>query len=186
MNSDNKTKTSTPFRFAYCNSNSLTANFDKIENFILDNKIHLLTMSESWLGDRKNVLLNDIPGYSLLRNDRGLINLDTGRDTMGGGVAFYLHKSFRATKMSISKVKNLGEIEYMLYSLYCPHRKFFILICIVYRPPNGNLFNSFLKTISSFKSKFKNLIITGDFNCHLENTNDVSENLCSNVKALKA
>ena len=175
-----------PFRFAYCNSNSLTANFDKIEKFIFDNNVHLFTMSESWLNERKTDILGDIQGYTLFRNDRGLINLDTGNDTVGGGVVFRLQKSIRATKINISKVKCIGEVEYMLYSLFCPNKKFSILLCVVYRPPNGDLFNAVFKCIGNFKSKFKNLIITGDFNCHLENFNDASENLCMNVEAIKS
>lgn len=113
------------------------------------------------------------------------MNLDSLKDTRGGGVAFFLHKSIRATKIENSRVNAIGEVEYSIYALFCPNKKFNALLCVVYRPPNGLPISPLFKILHSFKTKYDNIIIAGDFNAHLETNCEFARELQDCSDALK-
>lgn len=96
----------------------------------------LIAISETWCTDRVPDANIDIEHYVLLRNDRGLINLDSNRDSRGGGVALYVHKSLSfSPKGTIrSRVHNVGEVEYLIQKVTTQSGSS-LLMAVVYRPP---------------------------------------------------
>lgn len=98
-------------KIGYCNADSILCNLDNILAFLCSNKLHILAVSETWLIDTDML---EFPGYKYLRNDRCLINLDSNRDTKGGGVAFIIHNSLQLRTLAYSKVKSIGETEFLL------------------------------------------------------------------------
>lgn len=73
---------------------------------------HLIAVSKTWCTDKVADALVDIE----LRNDRGLINVDSQRDTLGTGVALYVHKSlsFSINATIRSRTLSLVQIEYLI------------------------------------------------------------------------
>lgn len=68
----------TSLSMGYCNADDLRANFSRVKQFIIENKLNVTAVAESWLNDSINIHLSN---YTLLKNDWGLVNMDTGWDT---------------------------------------------------------------------------------------------------------
>lgn len=131
-------------KIGYCNADGLRSNLPTVNQFINDNKLHIMAIAESWLNDTVNINLHN---YRLVRNDRGLINLDTGRDTRGGGVAFFIHTSLHSTIIARSRVKIIGEIEFLILRITDPVTRFHVLVGCVYRPPRGKTLDEFFEIL---------------------------------------
>lgn len=121
----------------------------------------------------------------MLRNDRGLINIDTQKDTSGAGVIIVVHKSLNPTVVAFSKVNAIGEVEFLLVLVTNPVTKASIPIACVYRPPRGVSYDSFLETVAHNRNRAESLIFFADFNCHLEIDCSDSREIRSLAKAVK-
>lgn len=147
-----------------------------------DNKLHILAVSETWLNDSHDVHINN---YVCVRNDRGLINLDSGKDTKGGGVAFFIHNSLKFSILAKSKIRNIGETEFIIVKVQIPSPKTSILLACIYRPPNGEAYDAFFEILNRQLVLTPNFLAFGDFNCHLEKECTDSIELKSLVNAAK-
>lgn len=137
-------------KIGYCNADGILSNFDDIQGFIVNQKFHIFAISETWLTDSQQVVF---PGYFLFRNDRGLINLDSGRDTRGGGAAILVHNSLRRALVHKSRVSKIGEVEFLMAEISDSSQSWSILIVSVYRPPNGVCYHEFFSSLSRQKKK---------------------------------
>lgn len=77
-------------KVVHINSNSLVPHVPEFRYLANNFSSHVIAVSETWGTDRVADSLVDITNYSLIRNDKEIINLDSYRDTMGGGVALYI------------------------------------------------------------------------------------------------
>ncbi len=143
-----------------------------IHDFIVDQDLDLLALTETWLkGDsRDNVIIQEIlpPGYKIIQQARA------GR---GGGIAVIHRDSIdiKCTPLpSNSQITSFEAIECDLTM------KQSAKLFVVYRPPpstkNGLTFKTFLSDFSEFLephiTTLKQLIVIGDFNIHVDNCDD--------------
>lgn len=148
---------------------SLHAKYDTFRQQLLDNRIDVCTLSETWLTPNHVDGMVEVPGYSLHRLDRTCAN-KRGNLKRGGGVAAYV-KDYLTVDVTSTKdisVSN-NDIESLWLSVKHPHLPVMI-IGTIYRPPTGNitgLNENIDKAVSAFnnlKNKRKELYILGDFN----------------------
>ena len=136
-----------------------------IFDFILEQDIDVLCITETWLtGTEKDssVISELVPkGYSLLHNPRS---------SRGGGIAI-IHRS----TINVTPLKRIGHFpsfEYMECTMKHPQS---LCLCVVYRAPRHPTsqflteFPEILETISAYNG---HILITGDFNFHMENAED--------------
>ena len=117
---------------AHINVRSLLANFDEFKQLLLLKRYDIIGVSETWLSNGVGGGDVGVPGYRLIRRDRG------GR---GGGVALYVADVLGAVR--IREVS--GEIE-QVWAMITVSAKKYAFGCI-YRPPSGAL-DEFLDVFS--------------------------------------
>lgn len=106
--------------------------------------------------------------YNFIQNDRGLINLDTNKDTKGGEVAILVHKSISFVPIARSIVCGIGETEFLIIKVNELSSKASVLIVCVYRPPRGHSYDSFFEVLLRNRQRAGSIIVLGDSNAHLE------------------
>ena len=82
------------------NIRSLYRSVDEIKIFLNRTELHVLMLQETFLSDQTPDALLEIPGYSLVRQDR---NTDTCK-SMGGGLCIYVRNN-----VTFDVVPNLSE-----------------------------------------------------------------------------
>ena len=142
----------------------------------LQNGIHILTLSETWLNESILDSEISIPGYNLFRLDRG---------EHGGGVAVYARKELSFVRRDDLEME---EVEGLWLELFLPKSRG-VLIGTFYRPPNTSKYHDsdFMSKLevelSTATSTDKEVIILGDFNCDLLPTRSVNAE-CKQLKSL--
>lgn len=102
--------------------------------FLIQNNLHVRVVLDTWLNDTIDYAVEN---FNMHRNDRGLINLDTYRDTKGVGVAIFEHKSLNGLVISSSRVNVIGETKFLITRISDKLTKASIIIAGVYRPQRG-------------------------------------------------
>ena len=149
--------------FSLINSRSICNKSRLIQDFIADNDIDILAVTETWLrgDDYDNYPVRDACpiGYSLYHTPR--------MNMRGGGVGVVLRNTFNVTNHTNAGSYQLFEyIELFLKLSTAPVR-----LVVLYRPPGAN--------ISAFCDEFANyleylsispgyLLLVGDFNIHVD------------------
>ena len=137
-----------------------------IKDFVVDYKVDLLGITETWLHmDGCDATIGELcpSGYRLLHTPRSI-----GR---GGGVGI-LYKQGISTKVRLC--------EHSFMSFECIDITFVarksLRAIVVYRPPEGTSVNVFLEEFSSLLQETavcpEELLIFGDFNFHMDNKDD--------------
>ena len=161
-------------KFATYNVRSLGNKFSSVSEFITDNKLDLVAVTETWhlSQDDVSVRRSIPPGYRIVDVPRAH-SVDTDPTRLrGGGIILYLRDHF--VVRSVGVIVQRSTFELLSVSLSTPRGP--IVIVVVYRPgsapPDSAFFGEFedlLETVATFNSQ---LIITGDLNVHLENSSD--------------
>ena len=149
---------------------SISADLDKpaaLQEFITDNNLNILTISESWLSiDTPLSILNSLtpPGFSITHSPR--IN------GLGGGLALIYRSSIKMIKISLPIFSSFESLCVRLTTTSKPSLSFIILT--IYRPPSSSK-SDFILEFSSLHEDLatspSELIITGDFNVHVDQPN---------------
>lgn len=115
---------------------------------------------------------------------RGLINLDTGKDTRGGGLVAFAHKSLRTKILHETKNINTKQIEYLIFQIENTNLNVKLLLAVLYRPPppSGDEADETFDKIASYRDEFTNVIVCGDLNYHLEKNDESRRRLLLLVK----
>ena len=153
--------------FAHLNSQSVSATslVDKpllIQNFMSDDKIDILALSETWLKpDSLPETLNSITpdGYSFMHVPR-----ESGR---GGGVAFVYRSLFEFRSMNFQRFSSFEIIGAKL----CLESASYIFVNI-YRPPSSSIasfVDEFSVLLESLGTSTSDIFISCDFNIHVDN-----------------
>jgi Reverse transcriptase (RNA-dependent DNA polymerase)/Endonuclease-reverse transcriptase len=162
---------SNPFTISFSTLNirsasTITSDLDKpelLQNFILDKSIEILALTETWLSpDTPPSVLNSLtpPNFSLFHKPRS-----TGR---GGGLAV-IHRSY--LKITEASLPIYSSFESLGFTLALPSKTLYFLT--VYRPPSSSIssfLEDFSELLSNLRSKPSDLIISGDFNIHIDNS----------------
>ena len=145
---------------------SMTDDLDKptaLRDFILDNSLDILTLTETWLtSDTPHTALQSLtpPTYTITHSPRL-----TGR---GGGLAI-IYRSH----MKIESVPLPCYSSFEVSSSRLTASSSSLTLLTVYRPPSGSLslfIEEFSNLLSDTSAQPGDLLISGDFNIHLDNT----------------
>ena len=129
----------------------MTNKFNDVKLLIEDHNFNVFALSETWLNDKTQTNIIDLPGYNLFRKDR---------DTRGGGLVVYV--------MSLLKCKilePLGDtpaLEQLWLEINIKQSK--LAIGVVYKPPNLHMEHlSEMEAVVRFldMNGFTNIIILG-------------------------
>ena len=161
---DIKVKTPHDLALMTFNIRSLKKNFKNFTNLIsrINSKIHVICLTESWLGPLDNIKDFEIEGYHTPLYQNRIENI------RGGGVVTFIHKD-------ISKHKHIKDLSFVDSFNHCLGTEIIInnksmIILNVYRSPN-NLNNTFLDKFNNTLGKVKSrtCYILGDMNYNLIN-----------------
>ena len=166
-----------PVRFALWNARSLKNKTHMISDFISNDHIDIVTITETWLtGD-------DRDNYPLAQLTSALKDFDWHHkprlDRVGGGVGLCIRKSFRVKIYEASP--NFTSFEH-LHVLLTAHQQVPTRVIIVYRPQRTATGDSteqlFLREFSVLMEQListpHQLLIVGDFNYHVNSVSDVN------------
>ncbi len=147
-----------PVNVALFNARSVNNKALLLSDIITDRKLDLLFLTESWHKQNDGLLFNQITpeGYGLFDLPRL-----TGR---GGGIIVVHNLQFN---ISAVRVPQFTSFECLVLSISAPKA---ITIATVYRPPKPNeaFMSEFADLLSMLCFKFKNILILGDFNIHID------------------
>ena len=145
-----------------CNARSLRKNVDYITQYIIEHDIDLLTITETWLTDTDQDIINEITFNSTIYT---CYRCDRITSTFGGGVAIFLKNN-----MTVYSNKHiiLTNCQALFLKIKINHLSIFDIL-LVYRPPSTptQLFTSELTLILT-QIPLNKLIILGDFNYHYD------------------
>ena len=143
----------------HVNCQSLMAHFDEFCDFFTNLKYHAICLSETWLRPEITDSMVRVPGYFLVRCDR------LGRQ--GGGVAVYLHNSFRASIIKTSTTDaQFRKPEFLIVEVDF-NNACNLLLAVVYRSPNCGYLHEFEGAFLELQVKYRHSIILGDFNADM-------------------
>ncbi len=157
-------------RFCHLNAQSCKNKTESIKDYILDKRIDICAITETWIRDKDIVAKGEIKpkGYHFENIPRG-----NGNET-GGGIGLIYKSGFGC------KFKESGRklsFEYMhaeLFSEKCP----FITVLIIYRPdstdrhPMSVFIEEFCDVVVPLTAGKNEFIICGDFNLHMDVADD--------------
>ena len=160
-------------KVAHINVCSLRNKIDQISHILCDLNLDILGLSET----RLNSEITDdelyIDGYIFIRNDR--------ITDSGGGVGIFVK-----CDVPFSKCDKLCSSELEHIWLEVKQSKQSILICMLYRPPSAKVCcrDILSNNIEKALSINQNVVIMGDFNCDMLNTDDYSNNWVTDMCTL--
>ena len=153
-------------KLVHLNVRSLPKKIDQLRLMLRDCKIDVFTASETWLKPYITDGIVEVDGYSLFRLDR---NYNTRNKKRGGGLVTYVHDKYTSSCESLTDLDVSNEnIEAQWMLLQCKN----IVICNVYRPPNGDLRKAITyldDSLKSFNLCKIDLFMLGDFNVDYKN-----------------
>ena len=136
-------------------------------SFIIDNNISVILLSETWLIDMNNDVTAAVKsnGYNFIHIPRS-----SSVKTRGGGVAIAYHKSLTFTQVFIKSGATFESVSAKFKDASGEN----VCCTSVYR--SGHLkelfFQEFDEFLGSLFLKFTKLLVCGDLNLHLDNTQD--------------
>lgn len=151
-------------KFAHLNICSLRNKIIELSSILLENKIHVVGISETHLDESFEDSTVNIQGYNVYRMDR---------DKNGGGVALYVQEHIPA---KVRQDLSMSGVEALWLQLHFPHAKP-LLICCCYRPPNAasEYLNSVCLMFQQAVDTNNDVFIVGDMNvdwlathCHMK------------------
>jgi hypothetical protein len=152
-------------------STSITPDLDKpasIQEFISDNNLNLLSLSETWLPpDTLPSTLNSLtpPNFSIINSPR-----TTGR---GGGLAVIFHSNLSVSKLITASFTSFESLSVRVTTTLSTNPFSFILLTI-YRPPSSSkatFISEFATLLEDLATSPSEIVITGDFNVHVDEPN---------------
>lgn len=167
---ENLNKSHNHISIAHLNTQSLTSTFDEFQLMLNLYKFDIMTLSETWLKNDKNMLnYVEIPGYDFLYKNR--------EGKKGGGVGTYVN----TTSISKYKIRNdindiNRDIEHLWIEVKRKSEKQSILLGTFYQPTfekeaTNEWLTSFNKLLFEVKLKWHGaIVIAGDFNINYLNT----------------
>ena len=162
-----RTNRTIPVDFCLLNTRSVKNKASTVKDFVVDKNIDLLALTESWLrpGNTDANVINELcpTGYHLLHIPR--------QSRTGGGVALLYRKVFRIKKQSTGTKSNFKSFEHI--NMLMQYSSTDLRVVIVYRTSQASLFfDEFASFLESLSITSTPLLITGDFNFHVDVNHD--------------
>ncbi|XP_068704693.1 uncharacterized protein [Montipora foliosa] len=156
--------------FRLLNCRSVCNKTDTIKDFVVDNDIDILAITETWLrpSNLDSLTIGDLTptGYQFQP-------CDVARDTRGGGVGLLHKSSLNFHKDSVDSIGKFQSFEAADMKLHWRSTAMHILI--IYRPPSSNcilFLSEFGSLLEHYITTPGALMITGDFSLHVDNKSD--------------
>lgn len=150
-------------KFSLFNTRSLTDKGPILNEFITDNNIDFLCITETWQKPMDYISLNltTPPGYSYMDKPR--------LDKRGGGLAI-IHRQH--IKTSLVTIPTSSSFEHLVFKLSGPKP---LVTALIYRPPKPNPafpsdFSTFLTQLCAISPS---VLLLGDFNYHVDSLNSL-------------
>lgn len=146
------------YTFAFFNAGSLGNKFREFKQFITEMRYNLVGVCETWLNSNISDDCVNIPGFKIIRNDRG---------HRGGGIAIYLDVHIDL-KCEVLKTTSSGAIEEVWIKLILS--KTTIIFGTLYRPPSGGFpefLTCFEESLAQFLPDCNHIICGGDVNINM-------------------
>nr|XP_054766777.1 uncharacterized protein LOC129273930 [Lytechinus pictus] len=162
----------TQAKFCFINSQSLRNKTTEFIEFVLDNKLDIVAICETWLKTGDDIVIGDITptGYTFKHFPRT-------NNKRGGGLAL-LYKSTLNVRFPES-IANPKAFE--VFSAEIVSSTLSLLLVVVYRPPTRSTGSSFDAFTAEFESLIEDvclnqmpIIITGDFNVHVDSASNAN------------
>ncbi|KAL5254242.1 hypothetical protein ACHWQZ_G013877 [Mnemiopsis leidyi] len=148
--------------FLLWNSRSLSNKYDDLMCLLQDEKVDIACITETWLTDQANFVTSAIKsyGYNIIHTYRA--------DTRGGGTAVIYHSSLKVATANL-RGHSFQTFEYVVGTLRCD-ADMKITIVSLYRtgPITSRFFEEFDEFLAVILLKSDYLVLTGDFNIHME------------------
>ena len=140
---------------------------DFVRAKFLPGEYHVIAVTETWLHSAFTDTMAQIPGYTLIRNDR------QGRSS--GGVALYIKNNIKYRILDRSIETGHEKLaEYLICEINLSSS--FLVVAVVYRPPDSRFYQGiqFLGNLSNIIANYSNKLILGDFNADMHYFNQKS------------
>ncbi|KAK6180670.1 hypothetical protein SNE40_008676 [Patella caerulea] len=167
-------RTTQKFKILLLNARSVNNKASELNDTLIDSECHLFAITETWLGTvHDNVTLASLvpSGYNFK---------NATRLKRGGGVSL-IYKS--TISVNVQKRLNLPSFEYLDSIVSTKHCK--LRVVLVYRPPSKNqeslFLDEFKALLNSLSVSKLDLLIFGDFNCHVDNLSNPFAFSCKEV-----
>ena len=158
------------FSISHVNVRSLTRNFN--ETSLIMGRFDIICISESWLHHKIPNSSVTLAGYSFFRQDRGHLQQSNKR---GGGLIVYVKNTLsNYAYLIVPPCKVTPNLEQLWIEITKPYYKRQV-ICVIYRPPSGNLTEFSQELCQSIDlidcgSSSSELTLIGDFNVNYKKT----------------
>nr|CAI5819618.1 unnamed protein product [Callosobruchus analis] len=159
------TANSDKFRIGHINARSLLAGFNEFGLLVSENNFDVIAVSETWLTPE---IVSDqvgMDGYRCFRCDT---------DGKGGGVAFFVKNKYSTALLSS---KQSPHLEYLWLRIKMCNET--AAIGVFYRPPQSSVaeaITEFDDMLSMISQEYDNIVLAGDININLLNSNINIEN----------
>ena len=166
---------------AHLNLQSINNKFDLLKLQVRKMGFHMLTFSESWLTSNVPDSLVSIGGYNIIWRDRSWNEEYRVGIKKGGGVGYYIRDDLTYSQSGLVDYNmSCKDIECCWLQLLNSKAKD-ILVCVVYRPPTGNVdtfCNILTNTLEEIGNSLdKEIFILRDFNINYLDKNDPNTKL---------
>lgn len=145
--------------FGHLNVRSLVPHFGIVRDLICSEDFDVFAVTETWLNQETPSSNIHIPNYTFLRRDR------VGR---GGGTGLYIN-----VNLNVTPINSPDDIEQTWARVTLSGMK--IAVGSVYRPPRtdvSSFINNLESTIVTLLVGFDSIVLMGDFNINLRDTNN--------------
>src|SRR3977135_3577858 len=165
---NNKIKTkpiNNSLKYGLLNARSVNNKTEAVVDFILEHKLYVLCVTETWLQVSDSFTANSVTpnGFSIFSNPR--------LNRRGGGVAAIIQNDLCCKRFANVCFRSF---EALFVKITSSTKS--LVIVTIYRLPG--LLNNFLTDLSDFLStvvvKYEDFLVAGDFNIHMDNMNDES------------
>lgn len=135
--------------------------FNELKLVVLDSKLDIVCISETWLTENISDEVIAIEGFNLIRNDRLY--------SQGGGICIYYKKYLKCKILSHSNFSNIlgneNRTEFMFVEVQ--HRNSKFLLGTVYNPPRNDCSEILYNQLDVLSLSYTNMVLVGDFNTDL-------------------
>ena len=154
-----------PVKFCVWNCQSVRNKTACLVEYISSKSIDIIGLTETWFNEFDAAVKAEcIPnGYKLLENSR--------LNRRGGGVALVFRNNISARKIEVISRESFEVGEYVLTS-----NSWRVQLAVVYRPPSScvsTFLDEFATYVESLIMCLEPILITGDFNFHVDNSMDL-------------
>lgn len=150
-----------PLKVALLNARSVNNKALLLADFIMDKKLDLFFITETWHKQDDGFLFNQLTpaGFGLIDASR-----TTGR---GGGIIVVYKLQHKMHPVSVPPFKTF---ECLALNVYDTHSALHSAMVTIYRPPklNKDFLSEFADLLSILSVRFKRILILGDFNIHVD------------------